>query len=65
MVETYFALSFPMLDVFNVASTTDIHVLCGLDKHVIGGHNVHDRRLSRILSGDPNRYGDVIRGLAE
>lgn len=65
MIETYFALSFPLLDVFNVTSATDIHILSGLDQHVIRWDNIGDGRVSRILPVDPDSYRYIVRRLAK
>lgn len=52
-----------MLNVLYMASSTVFNVLSGLDEHVSGGHDIGDGRHPRMLSRDPNRYWDVVRGL--
>jgi hypothetical protein len=53
-----------VLDVVDIAPSADIDVLSGLDKHVISRDYIRDRRLAGILAGDPDRDGNVVRGLA-
>ena len=51
----------PMLDVLDVASAAYIDVFSRFNNHLIGGHNIGDRRLARIVSCDPKGDGDIIR----
>ena len=64
-VISHLALALPILNIFYVASATEVDVLAGADEHVRGGDYVGNRVLLWIVAGDPDRDGDVVGGLAE
>lgn len=61
----YLALALPVLNVFDVAATTEIDVLAGADEHVWGGDYIGNRVFLWIVARDPDRDGDVVGSLAE
>jgi hypothetical protein len=58
-----------MLNVLDVASAAYIDVLSRFDNHVIGGDDISDRRLARVVSCDPkgdrNIIGSIPKGNRE
>lgn len=57
---TSLALTLPVLHVFQIASTTDVDSPASLDDKVCGWDYIHDRRVARILPGDPSCNGDIV-----
>lgn len=60
MIVTDLALLLPVLEIFDLTTTADVHVLAAADEHVGGGHHVSDGRLARIVSSYPHRDRDVV-----
>lgn len=57
---TNLAFLLPVLDVFDLAASTDVHVLARSDEHIISGHNVRDWWLARIISSYPHSDRYVV-----
>jgi hypothetical protein len=64
-VSGYLAFTLPLLDVLDVDSTAYIDVFPGFYEHIVGGNDIDDGRLDRILSYDPECDWDIVRSLAE
>lgn len=62
---SYLALALPVLDVLDVAATTEVDVLAGADEHVWGGYDIRNRRVLGVLARDPDCDGDVVGRVAE
>lgn len=59
---TYLVLLGPIRNIVYLAATTDVDVFAGPDEHVIGGDDVDDRWLARVVPSYPERDRDVVRG---
>jgi hypothetical protein len=57
---TNLVFTLPMLDVLDVASAAYIDVFSRFNNHLIGGDDIGDRRLARVVSCDPKGDGNII-----
>lgn len=55
----------PIFNVIWIASTTDVNISPRLYEHVVSGDDIGDGRQFWIIPGDPESYGNVIRGISE
>ncbi len=62
---TDLALSFPIANVLDGRSPADIEFGAGSDEHVICWDDISDRRGTGIVSWEPNRNWNVVRGATE
>ena len=54
-----------MAEVLKKGPPAYIHLWARADKHVTGGNDVSQRRDTRILARDPDRYWDVVGGASK
>lgn len=62
---TDLGLSLPIVDVLYRASPAEIDVFSRTDEHVLGGDDIADRGVARVLLCEPDRDGDVVGGALE
>lgn len=54
----------PVLNILDIATTTEVDGLTGTDEHVCGGYDIRDRVFPWVVPGDPDRDRDVVGRLA-
>ena len=65
ITDTNLAFAFPVMEVLAGTSTADIDVRTCSDEHVTCRDDISDRRITRILPWQPNRYGNIVRSAAK
>lgn len=62
---TDLGLSVPIVDVLDRASAAEIDVLARTNEHVLGGDDIGNRGVARVVFCEPDCDGDVVGGTPE